>query len=741
MAEGIELAKVFITMIPSMDGSQAAITDLVVPQAEKAGEKAGGGLGAKLAGGMKKYLGPAVVAGAVVGIGKGLYEIGETFDDVVDTIRVGTGATGDALDGLVDDAKAVGKTVPAEWGTIGQVVADVNTRMGLSGETLQTVASQYLEAGRILGQEVDIQKTSAAFSAFKIEGEGVVDAMDTLFQVSQATGVGMNELAAGVQSNAPAMQQLGFSFEETASLVGQLDKAGLDSNKTLAAMSKGLVTLAKDGEEPQAAFRRVTGEISSLVKEGNTAAALDLASGVFGTRAATQFVGAVESGTLALDDLVSGVGATSDTILGVGEETQDFAETWQILKNNATAALEPLASSVFTSLGDALSAVMPYLTGFGEWLADNEWVLGVVAVAIGVTLVAAFFAWAASIWATTVALLANPVTWIVIGILALIAVLVLLIANWDAVVGFLEDSWNGFVEWLANAWQWICDQAVGIWNTVATFFTDLWNGIVTFATDSWNGFVSWLAGLWQGFVNGIGAIWNRVATFFINLWNGVKKTTTDTWNSIVSWVTGIPGRIMNGLAALGNLGKKAFEWFGGVLQSATDRLTAVVSWVTGIPGKILSALGNLSQTLVDSGKNLINGFLDGIKSAWNTVVGWVEGGMETLRGLWPFSPAKWGPFSGRGYVTYSGAALTSDFAASLLRGVPVVASAAEELIAAARIDPVMLSPTLEPVTPVTSDDLRARRSPRDAFQNVFNIHNPSPETVAVVVSQKLEGLG
>lgn len=348
MADGdaVELATAYLSLVPSLQGAQGKMAQELGVE----GDNAGGAFGD----GFKRAFAAAAVGTAVVGAFKGLYEVGSVFDDVTDTIRVGTGASGEALDGLAQVAKNVGTSVPTSFEAAGQTVADLNTRLGLSGETLTTVASQYLEAGRILGQDVDVNKTTAAFSAFHIEGDQVSGAMDTLFRVSQATGVGMNDLAAGAQQNASALQNLGFGFEETVSLVGSLDKAGLNSTQTLAAMSKGLVTLAKDGEEPQAAFRRVTGEIQSLIEEGNVAGAIDLASGIFGTRAASQFVGAVQSGTLALDDLVGGVGASSDTILGVAAETADFAESWQLVKNNALAAIEPLASGVFNLAGGAM---------------------------------------------------------------------------------------------------------------------------------------------------------------------------------------------------------------------------------------------------------------------------------------------------------------------------------------------------------------------------------------------------
>ena len=165
-----------------MQGSESSIAGLLIPAAESAGDQAGAGAGKKFGGAWSKALLAAGVGAAVAGAFKGLYEIGDTFDELTDTIRVGTGAQGDALDGLVAIATNVGKTVPAEFSAIGPVVSDLNTRLGLSGDTLQTVATQYLEAGRMLGEEVDVTKTSAAFSAFKIEGDGVVTAMDALFR-------------------------------------------------------------------------------------------------------------------------------------------------------------------------------------------------------------------------------------------------------------------------------------------------------------------------------------------------------------------------------------------------------------------------------------------------------------------------------------------------------------------------------------------------------------------------------
>ena len=623
--EAVELATGYISLVPSMQGSESSIAGLLIPAAESAGDQAGAGAGKKFGGAWNKALLAAGVGAAVAGAFKGLYEIGDTFDELTDTIRVGTGAQGDALDGLVAIATNVGKTVPAEFSAIGPVVSDLNTRLGLSGDTLQTVATQYLEAGRMLGEEVDVTKTSAAFSAFKIEGDGVVTAMDTLFQVSQATGVGMNALADSVQANAPAMQNLGFSFEETAALAGSLDKAGLNSTAMMSAMGKGLINLAKDGEEPQAAFARVTDEIQGFVDKGDTAAALDLASQVFGTKGANQFVGALQDGTIALDDLVASAGLSGDTIIGVGEETQDFAEKWQIVKNNAQAALEPLATTVFTALGDALTGAMPYLESFGAWLGENQWVLGVVAGVIGVTLVAAFFAWTASIWASTAALLANPMTWIVIGIIALIAALVLLIANWDSVVAFLKDVWSGIVEWLSGIWDSITNALTTAWNGVATFFTDLWASITSGLESAWNGVAEFFTGLWTSISEGFTTAWNAVGTFLSDTWTSITDKVKSGWNAIIDWIKGIPDRFLENLRAIGNIASDMWGWVMGMKDKAVEGFIQLVDWVKGLPGKILDALGSVNTLLLDAGKNILKGFLDGLKAGFDGVKDFVGG--------------------------------------------------------------------------------------------------------------------
>ncbi|MGP5381988.1 phage tail tape measure protein [Glutamicibacter arilaitensis] len=629
-ANGVDIAQAYVHLIPSMEGSERTMTDEIVGAADEAGDKAGKSSGKKFSGSLKKYLaGGAAVAG-LVGAFKGLYGAGQTFDDLSETIRVGSGASGAALDGLVANAKNVGSRVPAEFDAIASTVADVSTRMGLTGETMETVASQYLEAGRILGEEVDIGKTSAAFNAFKIEGDGVSAGLDHLFQVSQATGIGMNELASQVSANAPTVQALGFGFEEASVMVGTFDKAGLNSSQMMSGMSRGLVNLAKDGEAPAEAFQRVVGELGGFIEKGDEAAALDLAGEVFGTRGASQFIGALESGALNLDDMTKAAGQTGDTILGLGEETADFSEQWQVFSNNAMLAIEPVASALFENLGGALQDVMPHIQALSGWMVDNQWVFGVIAGLIGVTLVAAFVSWTASVWASTIALLASPITWLVLLIGALVAAIIWVATQttffqdvWAAVWGaikaaiaaagdFIRSTLTNISNWWSSTWTVIKAAAAAVWaaiksvvtssinavrsvvfsvlGAVSSWWRNTWAAIRAAAAAVWAGIVSLISGAINGVRSTITNVLNGIRSIWSNIWGGLSGAARSAWNGITGFFSGAVGRVSGIFGRIGSAimspFRNAFNSIAGFWNRSVGQISFTVpDWVPGVGGK------------------------------------------------------------------------------------------------------------------------------------------------------------
>jgi hypothetical protein len=185
--------------------------------------------------------------------------------------------------------------------------------------------------------------------------------------------------------------------------------------------------------------------------------------------------------------------------------------------------------------------------------------------------------------------------------------------------------------------------------------------------------------------------WQNSETFrtiVLGAWEGVKTGI----GAAVEWIKGA-------IAWFGQLPGLVGGWFGGMRDAAVARATDLVNWVAGLPGRF----GNIGNLLLDSGRALIDGFRRGLSNAWDGLVSWFQGQLAWFRGLWPFSPAKWGPFSGRGYVTYSGEAMVGDFADSLRSGIPEVGRAGNALMGAAAAGSSMSSMALRsPAAPAAS---------------------------------------
>ena len=301
--------------------------------------------------------GIAVATGkAVVDAGKYLKDLGSQFDEAADAIRIGTGATGDALDGLLDDFDEVYKSVPTTMEDASKAIADYNTRLGLTGPQLQEISKQALQVSDMLGDDLGgvIEESSQAFQQWNIDADNMGGAMDYIFKVSQSTGMGFTDLMSNMQKFGPQLQEMGYSFETASALMGQLDKAGVNVEEVLGAMKKSVGALAKEGISASDGLAMYYEQIKNA---GTAAEAASIASEIFGTKAGSTMAAAIRDGTLAVGDLTESLLENGETIAGAAEDTYDFAERLQIMKQGLEVALKPMANTVF----DGLNKFMPVL--------------------------------------------------------------------------------------------------------------------------------------------------------------------------------------------------------------------------------------------------------------------------------------------------------------------------------------------------------------------------------------------
>lgn len=146
--EHIEVAKAFITIVPSMEGSQKAISEemgaATEPAAKEAGEKSGKTLGENLAKGLKTTT--AVIAGAMAAATGAAVATGKAFIDTANDIS----AAGDAIG---DNAAKMGISTQAyqEWDFILQRAGSSIDSMKTSMKTLANAAESGSDAFAALG--------------------------------------------------------------------------------------------------------------------------------------------------------------------------------------------------------------------------------------------------------------------------------------------------------------------------------------------------------------------------------------------------------------------------------------------------------------------------------------------------------------------------------------------------------------------------------------------------------------
>lgn len=233
------------------------------------------------------------------------------------------------------------------------------------------------------------------------------------------------------------------------------------------------------------------------------------------------------------------------------------------------------------------------------------------------------------------------------------------------------------------------DAIQSVWNAVwpviksvvTTVFSMIQNNISTVM-----GVIQGIISVVTGIISGDwSAVWNGIKQIASSIWNGIKNLVSTAVNGVKSVISGALGIIQSVWSSAWNGVKSLFSsiW-NGIKGAASAGIDAVVSTVTGIKDRIVGFFSGAGQWLVDSGRAILDGLGQGIQAGFDAVAGAVEDGLGFIRGLFPFSPAKRGPFSGHGYTTFSGKALMGDFADSIRSQAGKVAAATESVLGVAQ---------------------------------------------------------
>lgn len=199
-----------------------------------------------------------------------------------------------------------------------------------------------------------------------------------------------------------------------------------------------------------------------------------------------------------VDRLVKALGDLKDTVVTVVDKVGGMENA---LKLVALVMAGPtlIAAGQF---GIALVSLTANIVSFGArlgglqlatWAADWVKYLWMMRGSIMSGLIPSLTAAAASVWSFTVALLANPITWIVAGIVLLAGAVYLIYRNWDKIAAFFWERWDavkkifsGFLSWVGKNLSWTpLGMIVNNWEPVKAFFVGLWDSITAIFRGAW----------------------------------------------------------------------------------------------------------------------------------------------------------------------------------------------------------------------------------------------------------------
>lgn len=204
----------------------------------------------------------------------------------------------------------------------------------------------------------------------------------------------------------------------------------------------------------------------------------------------------------------------------------------------------------------------------------------------------------ASVWSFTAALLANPITWVVIGIVALIAAIVLL---------YNKCAW----------------------------FRNLVNNLASI-----------IVGVLGKGLNVVKGIFTSLGSVIGTVMDAAKDTVAEKLNNMKDAYEQHGGGI-RGIAAAAVEGVKGIYTAGFTF---VDNLTG--GKLTAIKTKFTDGINGIKQRITDSiswfrtsGSKIMDTFTSGIKEAVNKPVEAVKAGLQKIRNMLPFSDAKEGPLN------------------------------------------------------------------------------------------------
>lgn len=642
MANSIEVARAYVTIVPSLQGAQKTIAKDLNAETNDVGEESGKKIGSNMSSGIGSALkaGATAVVGAVTAIASAAlagvvaitkeavsqyadYEqlvggvdklFGETSNTVIanaqnafqtagmsanEYMETVTGFSASLLQGLEGDTEKAAQLADL---AITDMSDNANT-FGTDIESIQNAYSGFAKGNFTMLDNLKLGYGGTASEMLRLVNDsGILE--ETIDDINDVSFDQMIEAIHAVQEN---MEIAGTTSKEALGTIsGSVNATKSAWSNFLTSLASGDVDMMSESLDGLAlAIFGVEGEANGLLN--NIIPVVETTITSLSTIISTQLPGIITRllpvVTGAINTLLANLAPMLPTLINTLVEAINMLmpTVIDLIVNSADTltALLMGAVSIITTLVTALAdngnteklvnGAVQVLTTLVEGIAMNLPVLLPAVAQIITELVVTLTK------PENIELLLNAALLLlgalVVGLAEIIPVLI------EGVVGLLDNIANLFcdaVDWVADV---LCPTVVNFWNTtvtpwlesVKTFFANIWDAIKSKISSIWNAIVSFFVGIFTNIKNNVTNTFTNVKNTITNIFDSVKNTITNTWNNIKNTVT---NNINN------------------IKTNITNVFNAVKSTVTSIWNGIKTAITNPIETA----KSTISTAIENIKS-------------------------------------------------------------------------------------------------------------------------------
>lgn len=384
-----------------------------------------------------------------------------------------------------------------------------------------------------------------------------------------------------------------------------------------------------DGKGEFGGFDKMFKELEKL-KKLNTAERIKVIEGIFGNDAEVNQVVStmIEKGKAGYEEFAEKLEKQADLRKRVDEQLSTLTNIWESTTGTFTNLLVEIGATIAPQLKEMADALGKIAEKTKAWVKENpELVALLMKIAVGMTAIVGvtgilasafsfllfpigkaflifgqlggafgsvisvtvqlgrvFLASIPSILSFSAALMTNPLTWIVLGIVAVVAAIVWLIKNLDKVKAVALVVWTAVAQWFEELGQKIKE----IWDTVVQKFNNAWAALKIL-------FMMGCLALYQFFndaLQKVKDIWGTISQWFGNLWEGIKSVFTGFTDFVVQKFEGVKDTVLGIWDSIGNAinnaisGIKSFLGFGDDVDETTEKLKQAEQLRQNTPRKL-----------------------------------------------------------------------------------------------------------------------------------------------------------